>query len=259
MSHKEIPAIEQFLDEAEEWRLEYLKNLVDLAWDEMQTLNSFDIDTHKARVKELRDAKFPLMRKVEKRQEEIKKEHWAERRAITEPVYERAMEQNPDAGIWNFWDYCTKEEAKTLKAHDKKVDDLLKAVKVEMGYVALCDELKALKAIDVKELDAKVKNFRRRFPELTSGLIFYCTNKDEAYKWCFRQSRLFRESIKEDIFSRTRAYIGEMYDMEPTHLNAKLNLNGIAYGEKGKCKVWTIIAGGYNIQKRHYRCLVKNI
>jgi hypothetical protein len=38
-----------------------------------------------------------------------------------------------------------------------------------------------------------------------------------------------------------------------------LSINGTVVGDKGKATVYSIIAGGYNIQKAHYRVLVKEV
>ena len=43
------------------------------------------------------------------------------------------------------------------------------------------------------------------------------------------------------------------------YIGTDLSINGTAHGLKGSARVYSIIAGGYNIQKAHYRVLIKEI
>lgn len=62
-----------------------------------------------------------------------------------------------------------------------------------------------------------------------------------------------------DLMNRVTAITGIITDTTNLKINAKGDIDGIIYGEKGNCKVTTIGAGGYNIQCFHYRVLVKKI
>ena len=62
-----------------------------------------------------------------------------------------------------------------------------------------------------------------------------------------------------DLMNRVTAITGTITDATNLKINAKGDIDGIIYGEKGNCKVTTIGAGGYNIQCFHYRVLVKKI
>lgn len=63
----------------------------------------------------------------------------------------------------------------------------------------------------------------------------------------------------EDLCNRISAVVGEITDVSNLRISAKGNLDGIVTGTKGKAKVETIGAGGYNIQCFHYRVLVHKI
>lgn len=52
---------------------------------------------------------------------------------------------------------------------------------------------------------------------------------------------------------------GEIIDAKGLHIGGKGDINGIVIGEKGKAKVNTFSAGGWNIQCFHYRCKVTKI
>lgn len=63
-----------------------------------------------------------------------------------------------------------------------------------------------------------------------------------------------------DLVERATSIVGEITDA--THLsigNKQGELNGIIIGTKGKCRIETISAGGYNIQRFHYRLLIKEV
>jgi uncharacterized protein YdbL (DUF1318 family) len=58
------------------------------------------------------------------------------------------------------------------------------------------------------------------------------------------------------IIERTNAIVGEITDAAGLKVGAKGDLNGYIIGVKGRAKVQTIGAGGYNIQCFHFRTLI---
>lgn len=63
----------------------------------------------------------------------------------------------------------------------------------------------------------------------------------------------------QKLVEQVTAITGPITDVSGLEIDARGDLNGIVIGEKGKAKVNTIGAGGYNIQVFHYRTLVKPI
>lgn len=63
----------------------------------------------------------------------------------------------------------------------------------------------------------------------------------------------------DDIIERTNKEIGTITDASGLYVGNKMDLNGIIIGEKGQVRVTTIGAGGYNIQRFHFRTLVHRI
>ena len=61
-----------------------------------------------------------------------------------------------------------------------------------------------------------------------------------------------------DLYNRVKIITGEVTDWSHIRYSGKA-LNGFITGKDGKAEVETIIAGGYNIQKMHYRVLVKKL
>lgn len=71
--------------------------------------------------------------------------------------------------------------------------------------------------------------------------------------------RKIAKDIAEDLFVRVYNVAGTMIDASDLKLNSKGGLDGIVIGEKSKALVKTIGAGGYNIQRYHYRTIIHKI
>lgn len=63
----------------------------------------------------------------------------------------------------------------------------------------------------------------------------------------------------DDIVERTNKIVGEITDAAGLSVGAKGELNGYIVGTRGKAKVNTIGAGGYNIQIFHFRTLIHKV
>lgn len=78
-----------------------------------------------------------------------------------------------------------------------------------------------------------------------------------------KQNTLDAENVIFNLISRTHEIVGDITDcscLETNQDNQGFSIiNGIITGNKGKCIVESIGAGGYNIQKFHIRVLVKEI
>lgn len=62
-----------------------------------------------------------------------------------------------------------------------------------------------------------------------------------------------------DLVNRIEKIVGRIVDGENLHIGAKGDLEGVIIGDKGKAKINTIGAGGYNIQCFHFRTLIHEI
>lgn len=63
----------------------------------------------------------------------------------------------------------------------------------------------------------------------------------------------------DDIIQRTNDLIGTITDAGGLEVGGKGDLNGIIKGEKGAVRLETIGAGGYNIQRFHFRTLINEV
>ena len=67
------------------------------------------------------------------------------------------------------------------------------------------------------------------------------------------------DAMYDDIIERTNKITGKITDASALEVGAKGELNGYIVGERGTAKVQTIGAGGYNIQRYHFRTLIHAI
>lgn len=67
------------------------------------------------------------------------------------------------------------------------------------------------------------------------------------------------QALKIDLYWRTVAICGVLTDTSRLSIAENGSLNGFVSGEEGSAEVDTIIAGGYNIQRLHYRVIIKKI
>ncbi|PGK15208.1 hypothetical protein CN895_07615 [Bacillus cereus] len=64
---------------------------------------------------------------------------------------------------------------------------------------------------------------------------------------------------KKNFIERIKEVAGEISDATALRIAQNGAINGTVIGNKGKAHVWTTHAGGYNIQRFHYRVLVKEV
>ena len=101
------------------------------------------------------------------------------------------------------------------------------------------------------EYDRVHRKFEKAFPYsrrdyLTRGDDYiYNANKDTATTYV------------KDLIHRIKDRVGEITNMEDVHFAGKA-LNGVVEGTMGKVRLETILAGGYNIQRLHYRVILHN-
>ena len=80
--------------------------------------------------------------------------------------------------------------------------------------------------------------------------------------WGFDNLKLAKDLTQEAnrkydfIIERTNYIVGEITDAAALQVGAKGDLNGFIDGTRGRAKVQTIGAGGYNIQCFHFRTLI---
>jgi DNA repair exonuclease SbcCD ATPase subunit len=88
------------------------------------------------------------------------------------------------------------------------------------------------------------------------------------YVWGWRGADMeekMAQILAQDVEMKKATLLGRIAEITGKVTEAELfvaddgNINGFVTGEKGKAKVQTILAGGYNIQCLHYRLLVNKL
>ena len=88
---------------------------------------------------------------------------------------------------------------------------------------------------------------------------FYAQNIEEGLQRLDRDLTNEMNRKYDFIIERTNKIVGQITNTEDLKIGMNGELNGIILGTRGKAKVETIGAGGYNIQIFHYRVLVKEV
>ena len=109
---------------------------------------------------------------------------------------------------------------------------------------------------EMEHLDTEVKQFK----VFVSPVWGYLTADDEL-----DTQKLDKDLRKESVLMYDRfieqieRFTGKITDVSNLRIGEKGEINGFVIGADGKAKVQTIGAGGYNIQRYHYRTLVHAI
>ena len=117
-----------------------------------------------------------------------------------------------------------------------------------------------------------IKNYYSQIDSFTKVITYikshynYEESKYEYINYTINEELLTKTIAKEkedkyfDLVKRVTSLVGEIIDASNLSIgNQRGELNGIIIGEKGNVRVETISAGGYNIQRFHYRVLLKEV
>jgi hypothetical protein len=104
--------------------------------------------------------------------------------------------------------------------------------------------------------ETTTKKLRMSFHNLTLNLIQYGAKWEQELE---KEIEKDKNDKRQFLILRVKEITGQITDASFLHIGLNGEINGCIIGEKGKAKVETISAGGYNIQCYHYRVLVKEI
>jgi hypothetical protein len=159
-----------------------------------------------------------------------------------------------------------------LAAEQKEEDNVKKADVPEVIMEFLNrweDEAVAWNVEKANEVDEYIKKLKERGYTAERAVEIAANNHGQLAVFASRFEGVKRENfIKDEIAHEKKrkglkivwdikGYAGEIKSYERLYVDVSGNLNGIVVGERNTVEVNTIGAGGYNIQRYHYRTLVK--
>lgn len=185
---------------------------------------------------------------------EIEKERFLEGNApqIIKDFLERWKKMAYDWHIKRYDDY---------QVFKVKIDKESKEAKIKVGvpeghFPSRTQEelLKEMK-LDYRSVEARKANFAGQ-SVLKMDTI---RNEEERLVWLEKDLEAEKKAKMLDLINRINAVVGTITDAQYLSVSPEGNLNGYITGEKGKAKIETIGAGGYNIQCFHYRTLIHKL
>ncbi len=111
--------------------------------------------------------------------------------------------------------------------------------------------------IDIKVLIKAVNDDKQEF--INSGckvIIYGKDNKSKEITLTEKEINEMYETMLRELIMIIKDNIGNIKEIKHLESNANRGMDGQFIGEKGVLNITTIIAGGYNIQKAHFRTLV---
>jgi hypothetical protein len=128
---------------------------------------------------------------------------------------------------------------------------------VNTGWYKIED--KAAAYIAKQEARENERKASRAFERKWAFLMRY-VNRDSFNDELLAKDLQYEAECKyDDIIERTNAICGKIVDACGLWVGNKGDLDGVVIGERGRAKVQTIGAGGYNIQCYHFRTLVHEV
>lgn len=113
--------------------------------------------------------------------------------------------------------------------------------------------------LEERELDYDtVKKAKKEYASGAILIMDSIRNEEERLAWLEKTLEAEKKAKLLDLITRINGIVGTITDATELKIKGG-NLNGIITGEKGKAKVATIGAGGYNIQCFHYRTLIHEL
>lgn len=211
-------------------------------------------DDIKGATRKLKDAEKALSNWQEKLDVEIEKD--------------RFLSENAPAVIVEFlnqWKELAREWF--IRAHSRYIElsKKLEAAKKDAEARFIAENpgkrLWGLEYNNFMKKDKEVNSICGAINMLGGAVITMSTyhREDERLAWLERTLEADRKAKLFDLINRINAVVGTITDAAHLRISEKGNLDGTITGDKGKARIQTIGAGGWNIQIFHYRTLVHKI
>ena len=121
----------------------------------------------------------------------------------------------------------------------------------EYARTRYSDEYQAMKYVD------RLRALEEKFGKTVMKFVDYRGNDKEIQKAIIKHVDRDVEGRRYNFIKACEKHVGTITDIGHLYISINGEINGRVYGEKGTAVVETIGAGGYNIQRYHFRVLVK--
>ena len=203
---------------------------------------------------------------------------------LNERINKDNIEKIP--AIWDFLCEWEKKSIEWYKGNCKLYFDLKKEYENKLTEYKDSDKFKERVEVRLNQYNKEYLEKNRRWLENSVKNSLEYDFKDNYYnaidsftkvitkcKWCdnncvgyeIDEELLVKEIAKEkenkyfDLVKRITKVTGEITDAKSLSVGPKGELEGIVVGVKARVRVETIEAGGYNIQRFHFRTLVHKL
>ena len=216
--------------------------------------------------------------KIQKKQNTIiKKRGWIEKKTAKLDTLEDRERQWAEWDIKNLQSDITRleKEIKEVESSiDKYNEQLTSEIAKEEVFVKEIPEL--LKDMQNELVDRwdeydrqRRETVKKRYSELGYREFYKMHTHADYLLMSKSDAQIHRENVDAakylilDLYYRVKNITGEIIDWSGIHANQGTQgmtvLNGFVVGKEGRCRVESILAGGYNIQRLHVRVLVHEV
>ncbi len=108
-------------------------------------------------------------------------------------------------------------------------------------------------------INKEILELRDNFRATWSHVLQFNHGSDTWENTMLKDIAVEKDRKYDDLLNRVIAITGPIKDAYGLYVGLKGDLDGVVVGENGTAQVQTIGAGGWNIQRYHYRTLVKKI
>lgn len=153
--------------------------------------------------------------------------------------------------VWSFIEFSS--------ALDDFSDTCRKLTRADERLSKINAEMNKTKEIEQEIEENKISKIEEFLDKWLADARAYYEEKGKLDKQM--DDILACERKRKSLYITYKVYkmVGKIIDAEEIYEANDGNINGYIVGENGRCKVETIIAGGHNIQCRHFRVLVSRI
>jgi len=204
--------------------------------------------------KDIERAKADLEKYKQDMEKEIEK---AKSRNV--PVITEFLDDWEKKSIEYFKEQKKKYDEEALPNYRKRDKEYVDWLNYPYKYVEGWDRTNPTHLQMYREKNKEHTEYRKFFK---SNWHFVTQFNDGQGTWEENMLRAVRQekyAKYDDIITRTNDIVGQITDASALHIGKKGDLNGVIVGNKGKASVETIGAGGYNIQRYHFRTLIHPI